>query len=93
MNQSIAESIDAFEMIESVATASASPAELLAAGHLLRAAVAAGARHRRGGARRRAGPRAAAGAGAREGRVGSEERGVPECCGALRSRDQVWTVT
>ena len=38
-------------------------AHLQGAGHLLRAAAAAGVRHRRGGARRRAGPRAAAGAG------------------------------
>ena len=38
------------------------------------------------------GTRGSRGRGAR-GRIGSEERGVPRCCGALRSRDQVWAVT
>ena len=38
------------------------------------------------------GTRSSRGRGTR-GRVGSEERGVPRCCGVLRSRDQVWAVT
>ena len=57
--------------------ASTAHAGLQGAGHLLRAAAAAGARTAgaaRGGG---AGPCAAAGAGVREGRVGSEERHVP----------------
>ena len=51
-----------------------------AARHLLRAAVAAGARTAGARAEGGGGTRSSRGGGAR-GRIGSEERGAPECCG------------